>query len=77
MLFSALLREAIDSVEGEVPEAAREQIFEQVQDFLQAWIAIHEPDADPDNLEDPQRALILQLMDELEDRIPIPVDSLG
>lgn len=77
MLFSDLLREAIDSVDGDVPGEMRDQIAAQVQDFLQAWIAIHEPDENMEKLDDPQRVLILQLLEELEDKIQIPVHDLG
>ena len=76
MNFSDLLREAIDSAEADLSPEAKEQIASQVQDFLQAWVAIHEPDEDLEKLDDPQRVLILQLLEELEDRIPIPVHDL-
>jgi|GEM_PF-3253136 len=77
MLFSDLLREAIDSVDGDVPAEMRDQIVAQVQDFLQAWVAIHEPDEDMEKLDDPQRVLILQLLEELEDKIQIPIHDLN
>jgi len=76
MNFSDLLREAIDSAEADLSPEAKEQIASQIQDFLQAWVAIHEPDEDLEKLDDPQRVLILQLLEELEDRIPIPVHDL-
>ena len=75
MNFSDLLREAIDSAEADLSPEAKEQIASQVQDFLQAWVAIHEPAADPEDLGDPQRALVLQMLEELGDRIPIPIVS--
>jgi hypothetical protein len=40
---------------------------------LTAWVAIHEPDEDPEKIGDPQRVLVLQLLEELEDRVPIPI----
>ena len=76
MNVSDLLREAIDSAEADLSAEAKEQIASQIQDFLQAWVAIHEPDENLEKLDDPQRVLILQLLEELEDRIPIPVHDL-
>jgi hypothetical protein len=42
---------------------------------LDAWIAIHEPDQPDDGAIDPQRALVLMLMEELADRVEIPIVS--
>lgn len=44
-----------------------------ILEFLDAWIAIHEPDQPDDAAVDPQRALVLMLMEELADRVEIPI----
>lgn len=77
MNFSELLREAIDSADANLSPEAKEHIASQMQDFLQAWVAIHEPDENLEKLDDPQRVLILQLLEELEDKIPIPIHDLN
>lgn len=73
MKFSDLLREAIRSTDEKMPDEKVEAIAKPILDFLQAWVAIHEPDGE--NVTDPQRALVLQLLEELGDRIPIPIVS--
>ena len=71
MKFSELLREAIRSSNAELSDEAVEALATSTLDFLQAWIAIHEPDGE--NVTDPQRALVLQRLEELDDQIPIPI----
>lgn len=76
MNFSELLREAIRSSGVELSAEDVDAVGGTVTELLQGWIAIHEPDdQDVDPLE-PQRLLILQLLEELEDKVPIPVTEL-
>ncbi len=71
MKFSELLNEAIRSCDAELSDESAAALSASILELLQAWIAIHEPDGE--DTSDPQRALVLHLMEELEDRIPIPV----
>ncbi|MEZ5362914.1 MAG: hypothetical protein R2748_11370 [Bryobacterales bacterium] len=41
--------------------------------MIRAWVEIHEPDDVAVDPQDPQRVLILQLLEELEDRSEIPI----
>lgn len=73
MKFSDLLKEAIQSSGVELTAEQTDAIRKPILDFLQAWVAIHEPDSSADQIDDPQRALVLMLMEELEDRVEIPI----
>jgi hypothetical protein len=71
MKFSELLREAIRTASPE--EKAVGAIATEVTTLIRAWVEIHEPDDDSVDPQDPQRLLILQLLEELEDRSEIPI----
>lgn len=73
MKFSDLLREAIRSADSDLSDESVQAIAAPILDLLQAWVAIHEPEAE--NVTDPQYALVLQLLEELNDRVPIPIVS--
>jgi hypothetical protein len=71
MKFSELLREAIRTAASE--EIAVDPIATEVTSLIRAWIEIHEPDDEDVDPQDPQRVLILQLLEELEDHSEIPI----
>lgn len=73
MKFSELLHEAIRTAKADLSEADARSIAETVLELLRGWIEIHEPDDAEVDPQDPQRALVMQLIEELEDRVPIPV----
>ena len=75
MKFSELLKEAILSSEAVLTDQQAAALQASILEFLDAWIAIHEPDQPDDGKIDPQRALVLMLMEELADRIEIPIAS--
>lgn len=75
MKFSALLKEAILSSEAALDDKQAAAVQASILEFLDAWIAIHEPDQIDDGAIDPQRALVLMLMEELADRVEIPIVS--
>lgn len=75
MKFSELLKEAILSSETVLNDKQAAAVQASVLEFLDAWIAIHEPDQLDDGPIDPQRALVLMLMEELADRVEIPIVS--
>lgn len=70
MKFSELLREAIRTA---APEETVEPIATEVTSLIRAWVEIHEPDDEDVDPQDPQRVLILQLLEELEDQSEIPI----
>jgi hypothetical protein len=71
--FSELLREAILSSGAGLNDKQAAAVEKPILDFLEAWIAIHEPDEPDGQAVDPQRAVVLMLMEELADRIEIPI----
>lgn len=73
MKFSELLKEAILSSEAVLTDKQATAVQASILEFLDAWIAIHEPDQPDDAAVDPQRALVLMLMEELADRVEIPI----
>ncbi len=73
MKFSELLREAILSSGAELDDKQAAAVEKPILEFLDAWIAIHEPEQADGEAVDPQRALVLMLMEELADRIEIPI----
>lgn len=75
MKFSDLLREAILSSEAVLNDKQATAVQASILEFLEAWIAIHEPDEPDNGAVDPQRALVLMLMEELADRVEIPIVS--
>ncbi len=73
MKFSALLLEAILSAEVDLDPAQTARLQETILELLQGWVAVHEPDLPDEELGDPQRALVLMLLEELADRVEIPI----
>ena len=71
--FSALLREAILSADADLDHAKVGRLQSTILELLQGWVAVHEPDLPEDQLDDPQRALVLMMLEELEDRAEIPI----
>ncbi|MCB1020418.1 MAG: hypothetical protein H6509_15095 [Bryobacterales bacterium] len=71
MKFSELLREAIRTADPETKSV--DAIATEVTTLIRAWVEIHEPDDVAIDPQDPQRVLILQLLEELEDRSEIPI----
>jgi hypothetical protein len=73
MRFSDLLGEAIRSGAPELSEEQAGALRTELSSFLRAWIEIHEPDDAGVDPQDPQRLLLLQLLEELDDESEIPV----
>ncbi len=75
MKFSELLLEAIRNAEIPVrfEPGAEAAIADPVTELLKAWIAIHDPDPAQDEFDYGQKALVVRLLDELEDSREIPV----
>ncbi len=75
MKFSDLLRETIRK--AEIPlrfePGAEEAITEPVTELLKAWVAVHNPDRARDEFDYGQKALVVRLIEELEDLHEIPV----
>ena len=75
MKFSDLLTETVRN--AEIPlrfePGAEEAIVEPVTDLLKRWVAIHDPDAAKDAFDYGQRALVLRLLEELDDQHDLPV----
>ena len=75
MKFSDLLAETVRN--AEIPlrfePGAEEAVIEPVTDLLKRWVAIHDPVAAKDDFDYGQRALVLRLLEELEDRHELPV----
>lgn len=75
MKFSDLLRDTIRN--AEIPlrfePGAEEAITEPVTELLKAWVAMHNPDAARDEFDYGQKALVVRLIEELQDLHDIPV----
>ncbi len=75
MKFSDLLRTTIRN--AEIPlrfePGAEEAITEPVIELLRAWVAMHDPNSAEDEFEFGQKALVVRLLEELEDGHDIPV----
>ena len=75
MKFSSLLREAIGN--AEIPlrfePGAEEAVAKPVIELLKAWVAIHDPARPAGDFEYGQKALVVKLLEELDDRIDLPV----
>jgi len=73
--FSDLLRTTIRN--AEIPlrfePGAEEAITEPVTELLRAWVAMHDPNPAEDEFEFGQKALVVRLLEELEDGHDIPV----
>ena len=77
MKFSDLLTDTVRN--AEIPlrfePGAEEAIVEPVTDLLRRWVAIHDPDGPKDAFEYGQRALVLRLLEELDDQHELPVSD--
>ncbi len=77
MKFSDLLTETIRF--AEIPlrfePGAEEAIVEPVTELLRRWVAIHDPDQPSDDFDYGQRALVVRLLEELDDTREIPVSD--
>lgn len=77
MRFSKLLRDTIRH--AEIPlrfePGAEEAITEPVTELLKAWVAMHSPDVASDEFDYGQKALVVRLIEELEDLHDIPVSD--
>ena len=75
MKFSDLLRDTIRN--AEIPlrfePGAEEAITEPVTELLKAWVAMHNPDNARDEFDYGQKALVVRLIEELQDLYDIPV----
>lgn len=75
MKFSDLLTETVRN--AEIPlrfePGAEEAIVDPVTDLLKRWVAIHDPDDAKDEFDYGQRALVLRLLEELDDEHELPV----
>lgn len=75
MKFSELLLDTIRS--AEIPlrfePGAEAAITEPVTELLKAWVAVHDPDPARDEFDYGQKALVVRLIEELEDEIDLPV----
>lgn len=75
MKFSDLLRDTIRN--AEIPlrfePGAEEAITEPVTELLKAWVAMHNPDNARDEFDYGQKALVVRLIEELQDLHDIPV----
>ena len=75
MKFSELLVDAIG--QSEIPlrfePGAEEAVAAPVVEMLKAWIAAHDPNPARSDRELGQKALVVQLLDELADRGDLPV----
>ena len=73
--FSDLLRTTIRS--AEIPlrfePGAEEAVAEPVTELLKAWVAMHDPNPANDEFDYGQKALVVRLIEELEDGHDIPV----
>lgn len=77
MKFSELLIHAIQ--QSEIPlrfePGAEEAVAKPITEILKAWIAAHDPMRASGDFEYGQKALVVQLLEELDDRIDLPVED--
>lgn len=73
MKFSELLAEAIRSAQAGLDDKQVESLRAEVTTLLRAWVEIHEPEDEGIDPQDPQRLLLLQLLEELDDGSEIPI----
>ncbi len=75
MKFSELLLDTIRN--AEIPlrfePGAEAAIAEPVTELLKAWVAVHDPDPARDEFDYGQKALVVRLIEELEDGVDLPV----
>lgn len=79
MKFSELLTETI--TDAEIPlrfePGAAEAVARPVIETLKVWIAAHDPSQAHSDFEFGQKALVVQLLEELDDRVDLPVEDAG
>jgi NAD(P)H-dependent FMN reductase len=77
--FSELLIETIEN--AEIPlrfePGAAEAVARPVIETLKAWVAAHDPNAAKSDFEFGQKALVVQLLEELDDHIDLAVEDVG
>jgi len=77
MKFSDLLIHSIQ--QSEIPlrfePGAEEAVAKPVIETLKAWIAAHDPLRANGDFEYGQKALVVQLLEELDDRFDLPVED--
>ena len=75
MKFSELLVDAIG--QSEIPlrfePGAEEAVAAPILEMLKVWIAAHDPTSARRDFDLGQKALVAQLLDELTDRVDLPV----
>jgi len=75
MKFSHLLVDTIRN--SEIPlrfePGAEEAVAEPVIALLKAWVAIHDPECASGDFEYGQKALVVRLLNELDDELDLPV----
>ncbi len=79
MKFSELLLDAIR--QSEIPlrfePGAEEAVALPVTEVLKAWVAAHDPDKATSDFEYGQKALVVRLLEELEDQVELDVAESG
>ena len=79
MKFSELLIESIEN--AEIPlrfePGAAEAVARPVIETLKVWVAAHDPSPAKGDFEFGQKALVVQLLDELDDRVDLAVEDGG
>jgi hypothetical protein len=77
MKFSELLILSIQ--QSEIPlrfePGAEEAVAKPITETLKAWIAAHDPTRASGDFEYGQKALVVQLLEELDDRLDLPVED--
>ena len=77
--FSELLTETI--TDAEIPlrfePGAAEAVARPVIETLKIWVAAHDPNPATGDFDYGQKALVVQLLEELEDRVDLPVEDGG
>jgi len=75
MKFSELLNLAIQ--QSEIPlrfePGAEEAVAQPITETLKSWIAAHDPEPANGDFEYGQKALVVQLLEELDDGVDLPV----
>lgn len=79
MKFSELLTETIEN--AEIPlrfePGAAEAVARPVIETLKVWVAAHDPSPAKSDFEFGQKALVVQLLEELDDRVDLAVEDTG
>jgi hypothetical protein len=77
MKFSELLIQTIS--EAEIPlrfePGAAESVARPVVEILKVWVAAHDPEPASRDFEYGQKALVVQLLSELDDAVDLPVQD--